>query len=636
MSKKKTESLERVETVENVHRMGDKSELDKVQVGDWFWVTEDVEEWDDEKEEEVVVGQEENLYCVSHIGSNYIKFEWQTEHGSTSFRLHFDEFYARCRKEENWKEHFQSRMDNIQIEMQKKMQELLEEGRSLSLLPQEASQPETQEEKDSLLPVRATASPEKYKTDLVAFRDARMPVIQKEIEELGEEYAVMAKNMAGADLVKLRHVKKALGVVEDRIFTVELYCGLKEQVHQIKQGLPAPAAEPIHLMQQMLYMDEETLFDYKEGGMDFQNLDDFDEWVVAPENLERMCPHKKCIVAFRVRRYRKDYGEAPDIVTAWAHARWNEENFKTYLLIRNGNRVYRIATEIDFSPRLIPFKNEIGEAQFKKVHRHHKYVDEGRGEFPFGKRMEWEEEEDITPDHVEYDDHVKKMENLLKHYNRMIILIQGLLDRSRVFHPHPGIKLTRDDYMDKWLICVRDEELALPNNELTWEGYRDGLNAKLKRGDWIYSAVGDKKQRSYNANARPNVIQVGSIRRDRSEVKVSWSWGKRWGYEHKEPYGSGYYGKWGQWDVDKMLHQWIPMDKVVNLNAYQLGDYKKFLCDRALQGKYLKWAHYLLTAEDWKRKQIKEGKDIVEATKEQGRAKRTRVVKKTVEVEEEY
>jgi len=50
-----------------------------------------------------------------------------------------------------------------------------------------------------------------------------------------------------------------------------------------------------------------------------------------------------------------------------------------------------------------------------------------------------------------------------------------------------------------------------------------------------------------------------------------------------------------------MCHEWIPVDRVLNVSDYTLGDYKMFLCDRALLGEYLKWAQYLLTAEDWAR-----------------------------------
>jgi hypothetical protein len=54
-----------------------------------------------------------------------------------------------------------------------------------------------------------------------------------------------------------------------------------------------------------------------------------------------------------------------------------------------------------------------------------------------------------------------------------------------------------------------------------------------------------------------------------------------------------------------MCHEWIPITRVLNVSDYNLGDYKMFICDRTLQGQYLKWAQYLLTAEDWARARAK-------------------------------
>jgi len=54
----------------------------------------------------------------------------------------------------------------------------------------------------------------------------------------------------------------------------------------------------------------------------------------------------------------------------------------------------------------------------------------------------------------------------------------------------------------------------------------------------------------------------------------------------------------GQWFWIKNVTTWIPMEEVFNIDNYNLGDYKMFLCDKALHGRYLDWAPALLTAED--------------------------------------
>jgi hypothetical protein len=414
--------------------------------------------------------------------------------------------------------------------------------------------------------------------------------------------------------VKLGSVKKALSVVEDRIFTIELYCGLQETVHQIADGDPAPASEKIAIRQLMLYMDEECLFDYRDGGMDFQKLPEFDAWVVKPENLNRILPEKKGVVAFRVRRGKKDYGTPSDLITAWVHCRWAELNMETYLLIRNGQRVYRIASEIDFSPRLIPMRNEIGEAQFKVINE--RYVYEDDQDFPLGRRKRVVETELITPDNIKFDSHVAQVDALLKQYNRIVILIQGLLDRSTVFSPHPPIKLTVPGVLDEWVRLIRDEEDALPSNRITFEEYQKQLNSSLRKGKWVYvdhkynekykdgeTPYGDSRwrpapRRGYFVNSMPQICKVDSVKKDGSSVLVSWPWGRvrgKWGWNRET-------GK-SEWldESSRMCHEWLPVSRVLNLNDYHQGDYKMFLCDHAMKGEYLTWAQYLLTAEDFSR-----------------------------------
>lgn len=585
--------------------------LDEVRVGGWYWVKYPKTESEPEHE---------HLFCVEEIGSNYVGFTASSGRGGSHHdRIHFDEFFARCRPEPNWRQVLQKRMDEAQKGIQDKTKELVEQGQKMFLLerPKESSEA-SGENAGSLLPMKVANEPNRYKKELLKLKDKTIPAITKKIEEFSEEYATAAKDMAMPDLVMLGVVKKKLGVVEDRIFTIELYCGLQEDVAQIAEGEPAPASEKIAIRQALLFMDEETLFDYEDGGMDFNSIKKFDKWVAKPENLNRVLPEQKSVVAFKVRRHGKDYGTPSNLLEAWAHVQWAQANEQTYLLIRNGGNVYRIASEIDFSPRLIPMRKEIGEEQFKKIH----------------ERYDWETkdykrvEELVTPDSVKFDDHVKKMDSLLKQYNRIVILVQGLLDRSAVFHPHPPIRLTVPGVLDEWVRLIRDEEDGLPCNKVTLEEYQKQLNSTLKKGKWIYvdssydenyeggeRPYSDSKwsrprtRRGWAVNPMPAVCKVDSVKKDGSKVCVSWPWGKtstprvrRW-VESKDKPGWGHYEH--DYETDRMCHEWIPVERVLNVSDYHEGDYKMFLCDRALRGEYLKWAKYLLTAEDWARARAK-------------------------------
>lgn len=563
---------------------------ENAQVGDWYWVVDD-----SPREGE----PPEVLMCVNHIGSNYVGFTAHCDRGTMHERIHFSDFFSKCRREDNWRDIIQKRLDDARKAIADKTRELIEAGRSLCLLPDKTVQAEP--EHDSFLPAVANVDLDAHKASLVKLRDS-MPEISKEIKELGESCATHAKNAMLPELLKLEEVKSALGIVDDRIFTVELYCGLQEQVCQIADGEPAPRDERIAIRQLMLYMDEETLFDYADGGMDYTKLEDFDKWVVKPQNLNRILPEPRGIVAFRVRRYRKDRGECKNLLEAFIRVAEDAADMRTYLLIRNGQKVFRIASTVDFAPRLIPLVDEIGEAQFRK------------------KQSWWDEQkkdnppEIVGPESVRFDDHVKDLDDKLKHYNRVVILLQGLLDRSTVFHPHGFINLTKASDMEAFVRLVRDEETGLSCNKLDWEPYRQQVNTSLRKGCWVlidrnepniaeqyYYGSHERRsapRRGYWANKMPRLCEVESVGRDRMHVRVRWPRGQvrgRWKYSRE-------IGKdiW-ETDTDKMCHEWVEMKYVFNASGYNPGDYRMFLCDHALKGRYLEWAWYLLRSEDFHR-----------------------------------
>ena len=586
--------------------------LDRVQIGDFFWLKIDDEEWD-EKKGNIKVGEHEELFCVCEIGSNYVSFERPRGSSTIIPKIHFDEFLAKARPEPKWKEVLQKDMDEIQKSIREKMAVLVERGRKLYLLPKPQDETPEPQQPRSLLPAKVSDQYKTHKKALIRFRDKSLPSANKEIEELASDFSDRAKMLAMPDLVKLRGIKLALEVVEDRIFTIELYCGIQETVVQIADGEPAPATEKIAIRQLMLYMDEETLFDYQSGGMDFKSLQKFDRWVAKPENLRRIIPEPKGIVAFRVRRQAKDYGSPASIADILVHLNWDAENLETYLLIRNGERAYRIASSINFSPRLVPMRGEIGEKQFKTIDERWVHDREDPSKTV-------REEKLITPDHIEYDKIVAKLDAILRQYNRIVIVIQGLLDRSTVLSPHPPVHLAVPGQIDEWIRLVRDEEDGLPANQITFEEYQKQLNSTLCRGKWVYidskyeenfkdgqrpydpsnGRYSPRPRRGWNVNSMPDIIRVETMKRDGSAVRVSWPWGEcatvtRF-VESKDKPGWGHYEPK---DTGRMCHEWIPTNRVLNVSDYNAGDYKMFLCDHALKGEYLKWAQYLLTAEDW-------------------------------------
>lgn len=207
----------------------------------------------------------------------------------------------------------------------------------------------------------------------------------------------------------MKEVKKLTRI----IWTIELYMGLKENILLVQEGIPAPEEEPIHLLQERLYMDEEV-GDPTNDGLDFTNIEDFDKWMLewsdyyGHENYHLLLPFPKCVRIMRVRREGKDYSDNP-----WVNSAMNEGNFETYIIIRNGTTIYSIITDMKFGHKLFP-----GETDLMDLYKRLKSDLEGQTKSS-RERNEKKNEE--------------KMEEEIQRYKRNLIIMQGLVDRTEVF-----------------------------------------------------------------------------------------------------------------------------------------------------------------------------------------------------------
>jgi len=593
---------------------------DRPKLGEWYWVKLRVDEYDScsirgktrikrwKKNKKPKF--EEVLLCASALGSNYVDFSCPVDERSHHFeRIHNNDLYERIvRPEPNWKAILNQRIADKQAELQDAVKALADVWESADLLPQAASN-----EPPSLLPATTRADPKIMKQRLLAIKKHKYPKAKENVEQITKELVGLHEAMVLPQQAQFERMKDGMEEIDNRLFALHLYGGFDELIKQIAEGEPAPAETPVTVRQMMRFMDEETLWDYDKGGMNFEKLADFDKWAVKPENLNRLAPEPRCVVALRVRRHEKDYGWPADIAGYMEMEAKRKKDMETYLLIRNGQQVYRIATEVDFSPRLVPFR-----AEFHK---------------PLVKTDEWYDwdshdqkrtERVVTPADLEYDEHMKKRKDEVRHYNRVIFLLQGLLDRSKVFAPHPPVNLSDGQDVQRYLAIKYDEEDGLPSaRPPVWAEYRDQLNATIKKGSWVWCGTYEDDKRTiynrfghwkrpkygYDAARRPLVCQVFSVAKDRKTVVLRWPLGERtkteWVIDKSRPVPNkpGYFY---QKSVEHKLptrhgRQQVKMEEVFAVEAYTPGDYKKFLCDAYLKGAYLDWAPQLLNAEKWHR-----------------------------------
>lgn len=642
---------------------------DKVQVeiGQWYWVRNkkkvvedgEWEEVDDDYDEDEDLNYEgdddiedepkekEWLGCVIHVGSNYIKLRSPSS-GSSSYhsvRIHFDDFFDRLRRELGYKEIIQKEIEFYRNEVQKKIGKVKAITSRLGV----SSHQELGHQESSgraLAKLSGTDNVKKYKKDLVRAMEKQLPELFKEIKHANQAMA----NWMSAEVLPMEAAAKqmtgCIGQIEDRIFNVGLYAGLTENITKVQDGEPAPFEAKLHLMQRMLFMDEECLANYRHGGMEFNDMEDFDEWLLEPENLSRILPMPRTVVAFRVRRNTKERYAGDSLSATLIKIDLEKHDLLTYLYIRNGEQVYRMSCDLEFGQFIFPdkhafdptepmmfkmFCNNVDEMVTKREfdvmvkerdaekvlakewaathpdkdswrnpHEHHSGFNPGDW-MPFDKSC------------VYYDEALEDVTDRVKHYNRIALILQGLYDRSEILHPHPPAKLWNAKNFEQIVTLVYDGSSSMHHGEApSFEEYRAKCNESIGRGSLTIGQDDFWQEKE---------AKKENDRRDRS-------WRETSTYRHKryKPYdndGPGYIAEIVNWGprTGKATYHWtrgrrnvtqygqhyddklnckitVPEDRLFNVSAYKLGDYKKFFTDSRTRAQYLKWAPMLIAAEE--------------------------------------
>ena len=447
---------------------------------------------------------------------------------------------------------------------------------------------------------------------------------------------------------------------------VSVYAGLTEEVELVREGNPADIGEKLRLMQGKLFMDEECLLNYSHGGMEFKDIREFDAWLAKDENFHRILPFARCMVAFQVRRHAKDRVGDGTLNTAWIHFELEQADKLTFLYIRNGERLYRLNTEIDFGDELFADRDEFVFEEMMvnhhssrhetmpvrvfedRVKEHKEKQRKHRIELKLYKRMnakfrQWQEEnpdEDDEKSGIDYkfrspfpprldshfdpdnwsllndsnvylDDVNDRIRDQANEYNRISTMIQGLLYRSEVLHPHPPVKLWTPQGFESFIELIYDHDRALFDGAEppSWEKYKArccesiGIGSVVFGQEHIWHSSLPRETRtdgSYytyipcrytEGNPGPGEItKVREIAKKTKKVVFRWTQ-TRWIHR------SGWRSESGYKTFPKSIS--IDASKLFNISAYKPGDYKQFFNDPRTRREYIKWAHLLLTAEEY-------------------------------------
>lgn len=292
----------------------------------------------------------------------------------------------------------------------------------------------TTTDKTRLIALKETMTAERAKFRAVAeIVERRLNALRSRAHELKEQ---------------VREVMRVIGAIE-------MYLGIYQDVVCIREGMPATPDTPISLRQQILFMDEEAGDVRPRGdhwGIDWRNVEDFDAWVAKPTNTARLLPEPRGAVLIRPSRQRRSYSDNP-----WVNAMIAEGNHYCYLLVRNGEQLYRIWLDAKLSvDRLFPSMDE-----FEKLRQ---------------SKWDWDG---------------RKAKDKEMGYKENLLLIQGLIDRTQVFAPIAAhIKLSDPDTYQNLLVLIRDDEAALTDGRPTFREWQQEINRHIKRGSRVILAWG--------------------------------------------------------------------------------------------------------------------------------------------------
>lgn len=582
-----------VATTEEMHE-----DEDQLEVGQWFWVRD---EDDDEPWLAAVVG----------VGSNHVKLEGLRH----IVRVHFNRVADVLTPEPNGERVWAEWAAQTQAKIRSLMAEVVERTRQLGVQVQHELSPAHESQAIALL--GSGSSIGDYKLALARAQE-ELPELFKQIKDANE----YAAQLMAAPLIPMkaqsRQLETSMGLIKGRIYNVDLYAGLSEQVKQIHKGKPAHIDEPLHVRQRMLYMDEECLPFYQAGGMKFDSIREFDRWLCRPEVRDRILPEQRCVVAFQVRRHDRKY-TGGDSLRAFIQFWYESRNDKdTFLYIRNGERLYRLSTDFDFKGRLFPDADHFTSGEPLMALARHRDIDEVTTLSDYEIRMRASEEARASgkwwdddarsdwhlysPESVYYDDIGEHIAAEVKHYNHVALILQGLFDRSDILHPHHPVQSWTAEGFAAAIKLVRDDDRALaPADMPDFAAYQARCNEQLKVGAVTVGqrdAWKTERDKKYTHKEQLNNHRLWS---DHGPDVVSTivKYKPRAGqctYAYMRQ--TNKYGRhgWGETSCSFTCDA----DKVLCVDGYQAGDFLQFYADPRTRQDYLQWAPLLLAAEDAK------------------------------------
>lgn len=159
---------------------------------------------------------------------------------------------------------------------------------------------------------------------------------------------------------QMRIMKEKSEHLQKKVNILKIYQGLGNDIVIINKGKKS-LQNKIDIFQSIRYMKEEIelLSDFED--FDFTNLEDFDKWLAV--NYKELLPSELCIQVFKVSRNSIEYGQS---MSVFENSSRNEENQKKWIIIRNGDNIYRLFNNYQISENFFNTESLMMEMLEKK------------------------------------------------------------------------------------------------------------------------------------------------------------------------------------------------------------------------------------------------------------------------------
>jgi hypothetical protein len=267
---------------------------------------------------------------------------------------------------------------------------------------------------------------------------------------------LQAKLQADREAMELQMagIKKQVALLQHTLDMANLYLGASEIVIPIQEGKRADSSVPITIRQRILFMDEECAM-LDSQGLDAKSIHKFDHYVKNPDLLQLILPEQKGVVVLKVCRETIQYKDVDPLTQILL----NQENAKTYWLIRNGENLWRFWADYDAPKQLFP-------SQTTPVSQH-------------------------RPGTKAYYYEMERAEGLKFQYYKAGLLIQGILDRTKVFTPFPDKippSLTDPSTWPGKISFLYDNEMNLGEGRPSFTTWLTTVNKSLLPGQRIVTS----------------------------------------------------------------------------------------------------------------------------------------------------